>query len=77
MFGYGQNLIYIAEIIDASGNGHYYCLDMDSHTIDGKTVETKHATPREENQGPGSSHSQTVTKVFVGGIKVSWIFERI
>jgi len=45
------------------------CQESRPHTIDGKTVETKRATPREENQGPGSSHSQTVTKVFVGGIK--------
>jgi len=45
------------------------CQAARPHNIDGKTVETKRATPREENQGPGSSHGQTVQKVFVGGIK--------
>ena len=35
------------------------------HKIDGATVETKRATPREENTGNNSSNK----KLFIGGLK--------
>ena len=42
------------------------CQSNRPHTIDGTKVETKRATPRDD-QGPGSG--QTVTKCFLGGLK--------
>merc|ERR1719394_794089 len=39
------------------------------HKIDNKTVETKRATPRDDNSSPGLAHGQSVSKLFVGGIK--------
>jgi heterogeneous nuclear ribonucleoprotein A1/A3 len=43
------------------------CQAARPHTIDGKTVETKRATPRDE--GMGGNGSNDVRKVFVGGLK--------
>jgi len=45
------------------------CQAARPHKIDGKTVETKRATPRDEAAGPGLAHGQSVMKLFVGGIK--------
>jgi len=45
------------------------CQNARPHKIDGKTVETKRATPREDSGGSGLAHGQSVQKVFVGGIK--------
>ena len=42
------------------------CQSHRPHSIDGTKVETKRATPRDDT-GPGSG--QTVTKVFIGGLK--------
>ena len=42
------------------------CQNNRPHTIDGTKVETKRATPRDDN-GPGSG--QTVQKLFLGGLK--------
>jgi len=45
------------------------CQNARPHKLDGKTVETKRATPREESGGSGLAHGQSVSKLFVGGIK--------
>lgn len=46
------------------------CQAARPHKIDGKVVETKRATPRDETGGSsGLSHGQSVQKLFVGGIK--------
>ena len=44
------------------------CQAARPHTLNGKTVETKRATPKEDSQ-PGGSGGQTSTKVFIGGLK--------
>jgi len=45
------------------------CQAARPHKLDGKTVETKRATPREESANSGLAHGQSVSKLFVGGIK--------
>lgn len=46
------------------------CQAARPHKLDGKVVETKRATPRDESGGnSGLSHGQSVQKLFVGGIK--------